>query len=71
MIDFSIPLAGLDSATSSLNQTASWLANGPADTVDLSVEILALMEARNNFETNIKVIRTEDQMRRSLLDVLG
>ena len=71
MIDFSIPLAGLDRATSSLNQTASRLATGPADTVDLSVEILALMEARNNFETNIKVIRTEDQMTKSLLNLLG
>jgi flagellar basal body rod protein FlgG len=71
MIDFSIPLAGLDSARSSFDQTASRLANGPADRVDLSAEILALMEARNNFETNIKVIRTEEQMTRNLLDVLG
>ncbi len=71
MIDFSVPLAGLERATSSLNQTASRLANGPADTVDLSAEIVALIEARNNYETNTRVIRNEDQMTKSLLSLLG
>jgi flagellar basal body rod protein FlgB len=71
MIDFSIPLAGLDRAASSLNQTASRLAAGPADTVDLSAEMVALLEARNSFETNTKVIQTEDQMTKSLLNLLG
>jgi flagellar hook protein FlgE len=71
MVDFSIPLSGLDRATSSLNQTASRLATGPADTVDLSAEMVALIEARNNFETNTKVIQTEDEMTRSLLNLLG
>jgi flagellar hook protein FlgE len=71
MIDFSIPLAGLDRATSSLNQTASRLAAGPADTVELSAEMVSLIQARNDFATNTKVIQTEDQMTKSLLNMLG
>ena len=75
MIDFDSslagPLTGLDRAEASLNQTASRLASGPADTVDLSAEIVALMEARNNFEMNTKVIQATDQMSKSLLDALG
>ena len=71
MIDFSVPLAGLDRAESSLNQTASRLARGPADTVDLSAEMIALIEARNDFLTNAKVIQTEEEMTKSVLNLLG
>lgn len=76
MINFGIPLAGLDQATSSLNQIASRMADvgGPApqtDSVDLSTEMVALLQARQGFESNTKVIKTEDQMTRSLLNVIG
>lgn len=76
MINFGIPLAGLDQATSSLNQIASRLADvgGSApqtDSVDLSTEMVALLQARQSFESNTKVIKTEDQMTRSLLNVVG
>jgi len=81
MIDFSIPLAGLDQATSSLNQIASRTADvaGPIpptagsqnDNVDLSTQMVGLLQTRQNFESNTKVIKTEDQMTRSLLNVVG
>ena len=79
MIDFSTPLAGLERATASLNQTARRLAGAsfpqtdaaPADAVDLSAEMVSLMEAKNAFKINITLIHTSDEVARSVLDVLG
>jgi flagellar hook protein FlgE len=33
--------------------------------------MVALIEARNDFAANTKVVRTEDQMTKSLLSILG
>ena len=77
VIDFSIPLAGMNAAEASLNRTAANIANfgGSAqgrsggDTVDLSADMIALIEARNNFGANVKVAQTEDQMTQSFLKI--
>jgi flagellar hook protein FlgE len=75
MLDFNIPLAGMNRAESQLNQTAARLAGisgSPAgDTVDLSAEMISLIEARNNFAANTKAVQPEDEVTRSLLNVLG
>lgn len=83
MIDFSIPLAGLSAAEGNLNRTAANIANFGAsppnsvqtasggDTVDLSTDMVALIEARNNFAANVKTVQTEDQMTQSLLKIVG
>jgi flagellar hook protein FlgE len=74
MIDFSTPLAGLDRASRSLEKIASRIAQGGGaggDTVDLSAEAVAMLVARQNFESNVKVIQTADRMSKNLLDLLG
>jgi len=75
VIDFSVPLGGLDRAESSLNQAAARIAqNGSGstgDNVDLSSEVVALLQARNSFQTNIKVLQTEDQPTKSSLKLVG
>jgi flagellar hook protein FlgE len=79
MIDFSIPLAGLNAAEGRLNRTAANIANfagsqqvAPGgDTVDLSSDMVALIEARNNFAANVKTVQTEDQMTQTLLKILA
>ena len=75
MIDFSIPLTGLSHATSSLNQTAAKLAKAgfspEGDTVDVSAEMVNLMQVRNDFGANLKVIQTQDEMTKALLSTLG
>jgi flagellar hook protein FlgE len=73
MIDFSTPLAGLDRATTSLNQTASKIASlsTPGDTVDLSSEVVSLIQSRNDFDANTKVLQTQDEMTQSLLNMIG
>jgi len=75
MIDFSVPLAGMHQAEAQLNQTGSRVAGigvTPAgDNVDLSAEMIAMMQARNNFAANTKVAQAEDQVTQSLLHLLG
>jgi flagellar hook protein FlgE len=75
MIDFSTPLAGMERASASVNQTASKIAqsslNGSGDSVDLSAEMVSLMQAQNDFKANTKVIQTEDDMNKSLLNITG
>jgi len=75
MIDFSAPLAGMDAAAASLNRTAAKIANiggSPAgDSVDLSADAVAMIEAKNDFAANVQVVHTADQMTRALLNILA
>jgi flagellar hook protein FlgE len=75
MIDFSTPLAGMDAAADNLNRVATHVANiggSPAgDTVDLSADAVAMIEAKNDFAANVQVVHTADQMTRALLNILA
>jgi len=75
MIDFSIPLGGMEQATSSVDRTAAQIAKSgftpQGDTVDLSSEMVSLMQARNDFATNVKVLQTEDDLTKSLLNIVA
>lgn len=41
------------------------------DGVDLSTETVSMLSAKQQFQTNARVIRTSDEMQKSLLDVLA
>jgi flagellar hook protein FlgE len=75
MTDFSIPLAGMSAAEGSSDRAATRIANIAGnmggDSVDLSAGVVALIEARNNFAANVKVVQAEDQMTRSLYELVG
>lgn len=75
MIDFSTPLAGMSAAEQSLNKAASQIANAggsaAGDSVDLSAEAVALLEAKSNFRANANVVHAEDQVYQSLLKAIG
>ena len=75
MIDFSTPLAGMSAAEQSINKIAANIANAggsPAgDSVDLSAEAVALLQAKNDFQANANVVYAEDDVYRSLLKVVG
>ena len=72
-------LEGLDRAEALLEGAAGRLARlplaleqpAPRDCVDLSAEMVALLEARNLFRINTRVIRAAFEMQDHLLDVLG
>ena len=74
MIDFQTSLLGMDRASASLDRAASRIAvisQPSGDTVDLSSEMIALIQARNNFGANIKVAQTMDEVTHSLLKIVG
>ena len=63
-------------ASASVNQTASRLArpvdvSGNGDKVDLSAEMIALLQAKNATAMGVKIAQTVDDLQRSTLDVLG
>jgi flagellar basal body rod protein FlgG len=74
MIDFQTPIEGMDRASASLDRAASRIAaigQPSGDTVDLSTEMVALIQARDNFGANVKVTQTMDEVTQSLLNVVG
>ena len=71
MIDFSSPLSGMTQAETSVNQIATRIASPASDKIDLSAEMVSMMEARNNFAVDAKSIETEDQMTQSALSILA
>jgi len=73
MIDFITPLAGLDTAASQVHRVASRIAqsSNPEDRVDLSQEMVSLIQAQNDFKADTKAIQTEDQMNKNLFNIVG
>ena len=71
-------LGGMLAAQGSLERTAQRIAGAsakssaePADTVDLTTEMVALLAARNDFKANAQVFHTGDQMQKKLLEILA
>jgi len=68
-----IALAGMNAAQARLEHTPTRIAHvsEPADRIDLSTELAALMESHNDFAINVKVLKTADQMQQSVLDIVS
>ena len=78
MINFSSPLQGMQGAESRLNVIASRIARASLpqgqpqqDTVDVSAEMVALLQDRSDYATNVKVARTMDEMTTATLSMVG
>jgi flagellar hook protein FlgE len=77
MIDLAVPLAGATSAGNRFEKSAEKIARASfsqtgqgGDSVDLSSEAVALLEARNAFQANLKVVHTADEMTQAALDLV-
>ncbi len=73
MVDFAIPLAGITNAESRASTAAARIARAsdPQDTVDLSAEMIALLESKNAQAANVKVAQTFDDINQATLNLLG
>jgi len=86
MNSISSALNGMNQAISRFDASASRIARtglSPAgappstaaapgeDTVDLSSNMVSLLDAQNNFEANTKTVAVSDQMTQSTLDMIG
>ncbi len=74
-----IALQGLEQGQAQLEQAAIRLAGAGAespdganlDTVDLSVEIVALMSAKTQFSANLSTLKTADQIQKNVIDLMA
>jgi hypothetical protein len=66
-------VAGMQQAESRLEADTTRLARAsdPTDSVDLSAEIVNLIQSRNDFALNAKVWKTGDEIQRSTLNILA
>lgn len=70
-------LQGMQRAETQFNQAAQNIAQGPSltstqvDTVDLSAQAVALIQAKNSFEANTAALKVGDEMTQTLLKSIG
>ena len=68
----SVALRGMQDAQSTLQKTANQIASvSPenSDSVDLSSQMVAMLAARNQFQTDVRVVKTADDMQKKVLDL--
>jgi flagellar hook protein FlgE len=76
-IGMTTSLQGMQGAETQLNQVAQNIARGPSspaqqrDTVDLSTQAVALIQAKNSFEANTVALKVGDEMTQTLLKSIG
>jgi flagellar basal body rod protein FlgG len=77
MADLTIPLHGMSQAESRVNTAASRIArmgsrsSGSEDSIDLGVEMVALIQSKNAYTANVNVAQALEQMNGSLLSILA
>jgi len=62
---------GLQRAEGQLNQAAQAIATPQSDSVDLSAQAVALIQAKNNFDANLKTLQVGDELTKTLLKSIG
>lgn len=70
----SISLGGMEAAQHKVESVARRLAQPQSpsgDTLELSSDMVALLDAKNQFAANTKVVQTANDMQKKLLDMLG
>jgi flagellar hook protein FlgE len=70
----SAALGGMKNAQDTLQKTAERIAAvspETSDAIDLSSQMVAMLAARNQYQTNARVIQSADDMQKKLLDMLA
>ncbi|MGH9584500.1 MAG: hypothetical protein ACRD4O_16375 [Bryobacteraceae bacterium] len=73
---YTTPISGMQAAQAQIERSASRIASFPsagvgADSVDLSAEMISLLEARNNFAANVKAQEVMDETNQSALNLVA
>ncbi len=80
MADFTIPAIGMSRASADFDRAASNIARSslpakqtdqPQDSVELSTEVVNLLQAKNDFTANTKSFHVMDEMNRTVLDMIA
>jgi flagellar hook protein FlgE len=65
----SVVLSSLNQASAKLDSIAQRVAAGPVDTVDLSNEAVSLIQTKNEFSANIRLLGTADDLNKLALNL--
>lgn len=73
---YTTPLSGMLAAQDQVERSASRIAGFPAngagaDSIDLSAEMINLLEARNDFAADVKAQEVMDETAQSALNLVG
>jgi flagellar hook protein FlgE len=78
MVNLTTPLQGMQQAADRFQASAERIARMPSsattppeDTLDLSTEMINLLESRNQFAANVKTAKVGDDMTKAMLDLLA
>ena len=77
MVGLTNALEGMARSEAQFNRAADKIARlplaqfGQGDQVDLSAEAVALLQAKNSFAANTRVVQVADQMEQTLLNMTG
>ncbi|QOY85487.1 hypothetical protein [Paludibaculum fermentans] len=77
MADLSIALAGINNGLELAGATAARIAkmptvaSAPTDTVDLSAEAVAMMQAKIMVDANVQVAQNFDNLNQAILSILA
>lgn len=69
-----VALGGMQDAQSRFEKAADRIAGvptQPTDSMDLGTEMIEMLAARNQYQSNARVIQTSDDMQRKLLNILA
>ncbi|HEY3825351.1 MAG TPA: flagellar basal body rod C-terminal domain-containing protein [Bryobacteraceae bacterium] len=68
-----IALNGLNQAQATLENAAKRISGsaGRGDSVDLSTDAVDLIQAKSDFEANIRVLKVADEMNKSAIDLVA
>ena len=67
-------LGGMQNAQGRFEKAAERIAGAstqPTDSVDLSTDMVEMLAARNQYQSNARVIQTGDDMQKKLLNILA
>lgn len=80
MADFIVALNGISNGMKLAEATATRIAKAPVapaenstptDVVDLSAEMIALLQAKNTVAANVQVAKTFDELNQQLIDLMA
>jgi len=77
MVNLDTPLDGLNRAQTAFDQAAAKVAQpvsldqNPQDQVSLSDAMVSMLQAANDYKANLKSLETQNEMQKSLLNILG
>jgi len=71
-------IQGIQTAEAQFDKAAANIAQSPfssstaqGDSVNLSTQAVSMIQSRNSFEANVKALKVDDQMTKTLLNMVG